>query len=126
MKKQQMKESLVKEPSLRTERSDILERTFDFSVRVIKFYQKMEKEEVNKILGRQLLRAATSVGANVHEAQGGQSKAILSLKFRLLKRSVLKAFIGCDFVKKLFLSQMGKCSACLMKRVNGQRFYPLF
>ncbi len=85
-----MKESQVKEPSLRTERSDILERTFDFSVRVIKFYQKMEKTEVNRILGRQLLSAATSVGANVHEAQGGQSKADFIAKVSIAQKECLE------------------------------------
>jgi four helix bundle protein len=30
---------------------------------------------VGRILGKQLLRAATSIGANVHEAQEGQSRA---------------------------------------------------
>ncbi|MFQ5421551.1 MAG: four helix bundle protein [Anaerolineae bacterium] len=35
----------------------------------------MEKNGVGRVLGKQLLRAGTSIGANAHEAQGGQSKA---------------------------------------------------
>jgi four helix bundle protein len=38
-------------------------------------FQEVEKNRVGRILGKQLLRSGTSIGANVHEAQGAQSKA---------------------------------------------------
>jgi four helix bundle protein len=54
---------------------DIRERSFHFAVRVIKLCQFLdERPGVARALGRQLLRAGTSVGANVEEAQAGQSK----------------------------------------------------
>lgn len=56
-------------------KGDITERTIAYSVRVIKLFREIEKDSVGKIVGRQLLRSATSIGANVHEAQGGQSRA---------------------------------------------------
>jgi len=52
----------------------IVERTIAFSLRVIKLFRELEKDSVGRVLGRQLLRSATSIGANVHEAQGAQSK----------------------------------------------------
>lgn len=54
---------------------DILERSVAYSLRIIRLYRELAKDDVGRILGRQLLRSATSVGANIHEAQGGQSKA---------------------------------------------------
>ena len=57
------------------EKPDIAERRFAYSLRIITLYRELEKDSVGRILGRQLLRSATSVGANIHEAQGGQSKA---------------------------------------------------
>ena len=55
---------------------DIRKRTFDFAVRVVKLCQYLdEKPGSGRILSRQLLRAATFIGANVEEAQAGQSKA---------------------------------------------------
>lgn len=55
---------------------DIVERTFDFGVRVIKLCQFLEKRSwVNSTLGKQLLRCGTSIGSNVEEAQGAQSRA---------------------------------------------------
>lgn len=54
---------------------DIRERTFDFAVRIVKLCQHLdEKPGVGRTLGKQLLRAGTSIGANIEEAQAGQSK----------------------------------------------------
>ena len=52
----------------------IVDRTVAYSLRVIKLYRELEKDSVGRILGKQLLRSATSVGANVHEAQSAQSR----------------------------------------------------
>ena len=52
----------------------ISERTVAFSLRVIRLYRELETDGAGKILGRQLLRCGTSIGANVQEAQAGQSK----------------------------------------------------
>ena len=51
---------------------DILERSTAYSLRIIKLYRELEKDGVGRILGKQLLRSGTSIGANIHEAQGGQ------------------------------------------------------
>ena len=54
----------------------IQERTFDFAVRVVKLCLHLDgRRGTAKVLGPQILRAGTSIGANVEEAQGGQSKA---------------------------------------------------
>jgi four helix bundle protein len=53
----------------------ITDRTFDFSVRVIALCRELGRNPVNRILGPQLFKASTSVGANVEEAQAAQSKA---------------------------------------------------
>jgi len=54
---------------------DIRERIFAFAVRIIKLCQYLEKDtKVSKTLIIQLLKAGTSVGANLEEAQAGQSK----------------------------------------------------
>ena len=60
---------LKKAPAIRA-------RSFDFAVNVVRFCQKLDaKPGVGRILGRQLLRSGTSVGANVEEAQAAQSTA---------------------------------------------------
>ena len=53
---------------------DIVSRSIQFSIRVIKLYRELEKDNVGRIIGKQLLKSGTSIGANIHEAQGGQTK----------------------------------------------------
>jgi four helix bundle protein len=47
---------------------DIKQRTYDFALRIIEFVNIMPKNTASIILVRQLLRAGTSIGANVEEA----------------------------------------------------------
>ena len=55
---------------------DIKERTFDFAIEIIKFAQSIDfRHEALRTLGRQILRSGTSIGANIEEAQAGQSRA---------------------------------------------------
>jgi len=55
---------------------NILERTFDFAVRIVQLSGKLdERPGVGRIMMSQILRAGTSVPSNVEEAQAGQSKA---------------------------------------------------
>lgn len=51
------------------------EKSFDFAVRTVKLYKYLTAEKKEYILSKQLLRSGTSIGANVSEAQRGQSKA---------------------------------------------------
>ena len=53
---------------------DIRERTFEFSVSVIRLCKELDKNEVNRVLVNQLLRSSTSIGANLEEAQGAHTR----------------------------------------------------
>ena len=52
---------------------DLIARTRAFSLATIHFYSRMPRQTVAQILGRQLLRSATSVGAQYREAQRAKS-----------------------------------------------------
>jgi four helix bundle protein len=54
---------------------ELLARTKVFSLAAIRFYSTLPKQTVAQILGRQLLRSATSVGAQYREAQRAKSIA---------------------------------------------------
>jgi len=57
-------------------RQDICDRTFKFATRIVRFCNSLVKEGANcRVLSNQLLRSATSIGANLEEAVAGQSKA---------------------------------------------------
>ena len=53
--------------------SDLLARTKAFALATIHFYARMPPHIVAQVLGRQLLRSATSVGAQYREAQRAKS-----------------------------------------------------
>lgn len=54
---------------------DIRQRTFDFAVRIVKLCRVLDENPgVGRTLAKQLIRSGTSIGANVEEAQSGQSK----------------------------------------------------
>lgn len=55
-------------------RNQLQQRNFDFSVGVIKFLRLIKYSKESDILKSQLLRSATSIGANYEEAQGAFSK----------------------------------------------------
>ncbi len=53
---------------------DIQERTFKFAVRVVKLVNQMPRTIAGIEVGRQVVRSATSIGANVEEADAAESK----------------------------------------------------
>jgi four helix bundle protein len=53
---------------------DIQERTFKFAVRVVKLVSQMPRTVAGIEIGRQVVRSATSIGANVEEADAAESK----------------------------------------------------
>jgi four helix bundle protein len=53
---------------------DLRERTKQFARRVIRLYAALPKETVAQVLGKQLLRSGTSVGANYREANRARSR----------------------------------------------------
>ena len=53
----------------------ILEKSFNFGIRILKFYLIRIKEDIYlKDIYKQLLRSGTSIGANVAESQEASSK----------------------------------------------------
>ena len=50
------------------------ERTYKFGLRIIKLVTSLPDTSIAEVLGRQVLRLGTSVGANVEEALGAISK----------------------------------------------------
>ncbi len=57
------------------EAPDLRVRTKDFALRVIRMFAALPKSTEAQVLGRQVLRSGTSVGANYREAHRARSKA---------------------------------------------------
>jgi len=70
------------------EPEDIRRRTYGYSLRAIKFYRALQdgKDGAGWVLGKQYLRAATSIGANVEEAQSGESRLDFVHKYGIAQK----------------------------------------
>lgn len=55
-------------------KTDLKYRCYYFSIKIIKLLEKLPNEKIYWIISDQLLRSATSIGANIIEAQAGSSK----------------------------------------------------
>jgi four helix bundle protein len=55
-------------------RADMMERTKKFALRVIRLVSKLPKNQAARVIGGQLLRSGTSIGANYREASRSATK----------------------------------------------------
>lgn len=60
---------------MKDEDSDLRRRTKQFALRIIRLYDTLPRSGSVHVLGHQLLRAGTSVGANFREAHRARSNA---------------------------------------------------
>jgi len=54
-------------------RNEILELSFEFALQIIEYCELLEKNR-KYVVARQLLKAGTSIGANIREAQNAESR----------------------------------------------------
>ncbi len=67
---------------------DIQERTFEFAVGVVKLVNRLPRTVAGVEIGRQVVRSATSVGANVEEADAAESKRDFIHKMSIAHKEV--------------------------------------
>lgn len=60
---------------MQNEGKDLRDRTNAFALQIIRLFAVLPKSTEAQVLGKQLLRSGTSVGANYREAYRGRSKA---------------------------------------------------
>lgn len=56
-------------------KQNVLSLSKSFALQIVKLYQDLTSNKREYVLSKQLLRSATSIGANIKEAQFAQSKA---------------------------------------------------
>jgi len=68
----------------------ILELTFDFSLQIISLYRYLIQQN-EYVMSKQLLRSATSIGANVEEANAAQTKRDFIMKMSIASKEAREA-----------------------------------
>jgi len=63
--------------------SILLEKSLTFAARVVKLHKYLTKEKHENIISKQIIRSATSIGANANEAVYGISKADFVAKLHI-------------------------------------------
>lgn len=94
-------------------KSDLPERTFAFAERIVRLCQVLEDSgRVSKTLAHQLLRSGTSIGANVEEAQAGESRKDFVHKYSIACKEArethywLRLLAGADVLPKSRLDSL--------------------
>ena len=97
-------------------KSNIEQKSFLFSIRIVKLSRYLQEERKEYILSKQIMRSGTSIGANVVESQQAQSRADFISKLNIaLKEAVetnywLRLLHATDFLSESeFSSVISDC-----------------
>ncbi len=71
--------------------NDLMERLFSFSVDVIKFLRNIPDSPEARVIKHQLIKAATSGGANYEESQAGVSRREFKMKVAISLKEIREA-----------------------------------
>ncbi len=63
------------------ENNVIAKKSYQFAIRMVKLSKYLQTEQREFILSKQILRSGTSIGANIEEGLGGQSRKNFIAKF---------------------------------------------
>ncbi|MDC9727276.1 MAG: four helix bundle protein [Candidatus Thioglobus sp.] len=78
----------------------ILEKSFEFAVRVVNLYKHLSKDKREYVLSKQLIRSGTSIGANINEAQAAQSKKDFIAKMAIASKEARESKYWIDLLIK--------------------------
>ena len=76
------------------------DRTYQYSIKMIEFLDNLSKDSSTKIISKQLLRSATSIGANIIEAQASSSKKDFAKYFNYSLKSANESVYWLSLLKE--------------------------
>ncbi len=100
----------------------LIDKSISFAVRIIKLYQYLIKTKKESIISKQIIRSGTSIGANINEANYGQSKKdfISKMHIALKETAETEYWLRLLIMSEYITEDMGKSilSDCLeIKRI---------
>ncbi|MFH1460540.1 MAG: four helix bundle protein [Candidatus Omnitrophota bacterium] len=66
--------------------NNIVDRSYKFALEIIKLVNFLPKSTSGTVIGNQIIKSGTSIGANVEEAQGAASKKDFANKMAISKK----------------------------------------
>ncbi len=70
-------------------RNEILELSFEFALEIMEYSELLEDSR-KYVIGRQILRSGTSIGANIREAQSSESKVDFIHKLKIAYKEAIE------------------------------------
>jgi four helix bundle protein len=87
-----------------TQHGDFRQRTFQFGIRCVRLVESLPNTMVAQTIGRQLLRAGTSVGANYRAAVRGRSRGDFISRMGIVEEECDEALCWIDVLVELGLT----------------------
>jgi len=81
-------------------KNNIKDKTFSFAVRIVKLCKYLSENQKVYVLSKQLLRSGTSVGANVREAENGESKKDFIHKMAIAQKEINETIYWLELLKE--------------------------
>ena len=103
------------------------EKTLQFAADVVKFYEKFLLLKKDNTIAKQLVRAATSIGANLNEATYGNSKADFIAKLHIALKECSESLYWLQLIDKIgygleninsLIKECEAIKAMLIKSIN--------
>jgi len=88
---------------MRNKKNDLSERLLNFAANTIKLLTQLNKSAVGRRIGDQLLRSATSSGANYEEANGAESHADFIHKMQIVLKELKESVYWLKLIRKVDL-----------------------
>ena len=85
----------------------LLDKSLEFASRVVLFYEEFSKSKKDTMIAKQLLRSATSIGANINEAVYGNSKADFIAKLHISLKETGESIYCLTLLKRTKLIDYG-------------------
>lgn len=99
----------------------LIEKSINFATRIIKLHQYLIKEKKENIISKQIVRSGTSIGANINEANYGQSKADFISKMHIALKETAETEYWLKLLKSTDYLTEEMCDSLIMDCLEIKR-----
>src|SRR5215470_9146810 len=100
------------------DKHELEKRTLQFALKIIAFIETLPKGKAGDVVGYQLVKAGTSVGANYREANRSESRNDFIQRLQSSRRRQPRVSIGSSYVNRGGSEIPGNGRGCCKKAVN--------
>ena len=104
-------------------KEDLEKRTLAFALRIIRFVASFPHNMVADVLGRQLLKAGTSIGANYREANSAESRSDFIHKIAISAKEAAETVYWLELCR---LAPVGDPTECAWLKAEPREMLAIF